>query len=177
MEDLKHRSDYWKRVLCRDGLIDMDGLHAALAAAISREACPVEASMLAALWQAQTEPADARYLIECDGRRLAKPQLIYLHYAEFSVAIGAALGLSAADSEFADEWVESGMRETRAVISALTELVIDCLGDAEREMKDKCGYSPGEILVRAVNTGESLGQAAARLHHEANGLRPVEVDD
>lgn len=177
MEDLKHRRDYWKRVLCRDGLIDLDGLFAALASAISREARPVEAAALAALWQAQLDPADSRYLVERDGRLLVRPQLIYLRYSGFSVGIGASLGLSAADSEFADEWVESGMRETRAVISALTELVIDCLGDAEREMKDKCGYSPGEILVRAVNTGESLDQSAARLHHEANGLRAVDSDD
>lgn len=177
MEDLKHRRDYWKRVLCRDGLIDLDGLFAALASAISREARPLEAAALAALWQAQLDPADSRYLVERDGRLLVRPQLIYLRYSGFSVGIGASLGLSAADSEFADEWVESDMRETRAIISALTVLAIDCISEAENKMKADKGYSPGEILLRAVNTGESLGQAAARLHHEANGLRPVEVDD
>lgn len=167
---------HWIARFQAEDSIDMLAVTGALAAALTKEASEVSESTLNAIWQSLVEPEDFEYLVERNGHPVVGIPLVYLRYADFSIAVGSALGFCKEDDDFADMWITDVMPETLAIFTAVRKITIGYLSKASGRFEQTHGYTPADAWVKSIETGEPYEQSSARLHHEAKGLRTANSD-
>ncbi|ENG0049962.1 TPA: hypothetical protein ACRN02_006794 [Pseudomonas aeruginosa] len=169
MKSNDSRKDWVKR-LAQDGWLDLSLLTQSLETTLAQEARRIDAKEMASTLMSGV---DEQY-IRTEGERfyIAIPALFKL-YGDWALWIGTQCGFNTDDDDMVDDWVSESMPATRAIIWALTDIVGDFMADAAEKVRAERGYSPTEVFVQSVNTGESFDQSKARLAHSAKGLNIV----
>lgn len=146
-----------------------------LAASITAELKPVTASFINATWGTVIEPDDYDNATQQGELILFPIPTLFARYADFMVALGEDLGIARTnDDAMCDDWISESMPKTRAIANALSGLAAKYLAETSAAMRAERGYSPAEVFVGALNSGESFDQTKARLGHSAKGLSAVE---
>lgn len=168
--DLNNSRKDWVKRLARDGWLDLCLLTQSLETTLAKEAQQIDAKAMASALLSGVEEQHIRTV----GERfyIAIP-VMFQRYGEWALWVGAQCGFNTDDDDMVDEWVSESMPETRAIIWAVTDIVGDFMADAAEKARAERGYSPTEVFVQSVNTGESYDQSKARLAHSAKGLSVV----
>lgn len=145
-----------------------------LAAAITEEMKPVEESDLTATWASVLEPEDFESASQHEGLTLFPIPVLFARYVDFMDAVGEELGVELdLENGMCDDWISDSMPKSRAISTALAALCADYLAEASASLRAEKGYTPAEVFVQSVNTGESFEQSKIRIAHSTKGLNAV----
>jgi hypothetical protein len=90
---------------------------------------------------------------------------MFLIFADFSDRIGRELGHAVDPEGFALDWAGDYPQFCDTCMN-VQRTVVEAMGAASKAFREVQGYSPGEVLVRAVNDNVAPEVAAAQFERE-----------
>lgn len=111
-----------------------------------------------------------------DGEKaLIHPATIFLVYADWCSHIAENF-LSIKfdnDEKSGDWWVTKEAPKTYRLIKILSDVCLGYFSQASEEHRKCHGYTPGDVAIEAINSGEGFDQARVRIHRRYNPLKPI----
>ncbi|ELN4740325.1 hypothetical protein RZ737_004105 [Escherichia coli] len=145
-----------------------------LAAAITEELKPVDESFLNATWASVIKTEDYESASQQGEQTLFPIPVLFAVYSDFMTALGEDLAVDVGqDDGMCDDWITESMPKSRAIATALAGLPVDYLVENSAALRAERGYTPAEVFVRSINTGESFDQSKVRIAHSTKGLNAV----
>lgn len=145
-----------------------------LGAALSAECSPISPERLLEIFVKRiTEEGHGEFLY-CKGEtHYVNPTFLFAVYADWITDIGVTLGFDCNNDESSGEWITAEMLAVRNTTKDIRMIAVNGLNNLDERLQAEYGFSPSEVFLRSVNTGEPLEQSHVRLHAERQGLKKI----
>ncbi len=165
----------WVKRLAQNGWVNLSLLTDSLEVTLTEEVNRVESNAMALkLIERLADAGDEDYMRDEGDTAFIGIPAIFKHYALWIMDVASMACIDCSQDDGADDWVTDAMPKTQAIIWALTDIAGDFMAEASAKMRADHGYSPAEVFVQSINTGESFEQSKTRIAYGAKGISLVE---
>ena len=120
-----------------------------------------------------TSPAPYLHNALIDPTEPMEPICWVTLYMTLLPAVGRKLGLLDTQSADPRAWVNEEMTHTQNLVSEWSRNAERVIADVNHAMRNQVGFDAEELSEHMQRTGESMGQAEARLYSQRSGLKTV----
>ncbi|MFV1944235.1 hypothetical protein VPH49_25960 [Pseudomonas luteola] len=120
-----------------------------------------------------TSPAPYLHNALIDPTEPMEPICWVTLYMTLLPAVGRTLGLLTTESVDPRAWVKEDMKHMQNLVSEWSRNAERVMADVNHAMRDQVGFDAEELSEHMHRTGESMGQAEARLYSQRSGLKTV----
>lgn len=165
----KTRED-WAAQLSVGHWLNVSTLTISLADILSIEAKPLEVTKLESLLLSGVDP---QHIHHADFNTYCALPIAFERYGDWMLAIAGLLGIDTSDHDVVDEWIDDSMPMTQNLLWGLLDLISDYMASASESYRKEHGFSPADVFVGSLNSGESVEQTKTRLSFASKGIKPV----